>query len=114
MQTSRLLFLLLRWAARVIGGLIVLLIVALAIGEGMPNPIHQPALVNVSFLALLIMSAGQVVAWWREGLGGLLVLLGFAGFAIANHGIRMNVVFAPMLLSGMAYLICGWFARGDE
>jgi len=34
-----------------------------------------------------------------------------AGFAIANHGIRMNVVFAPMILTGMAYLFCWWFAR---
>jgi len=80
-------------------------------GEGMPNPLHQPAVVNVSFLALMIMSAGQVVAWWREGPGGLLVLAGMAGFAIANHGIRMNVVFAPMILTGMAYLFCWWFAR---
>ena len=111
MKTSQLLFAILRWTARVIGGLVVLLIVGFAIGEGMPNPIHQPAVVNISFLALTIMSAGQVIAWWKEGLGGLLVLAGLAGFAMANHGIRMNAVFAPMILTGAIYVFCWWFAR---
>jgi hypothetical protein len=101
----------LRWTARVIGALIVLLIAALAVGEGVPNPLHQPTVVNFSFVALLVMLAGQVTAWWREGMGGALVLGGMAAFAVANHGVKINVIFAPMLLTGVLYLFCGWSAR---
>lgn len=101
----------LRWTARVIGALIVLLIAALAVGEGVPNPLHQPTVVNFSFVALLVMLTGQVTAWWRERTGGALVLGGMAAFAVANHGVKINVIFAPMLLTGVLYLFCGWSAR---
>jgi len=101
----------LRWTARVIGALIVLLIAALAVGEGVPNPLHQPTVVNFSFVALLVMLAGQVTAWWREGTAGALVLGGMAAFAVANHGVKINAVFVPMLLTGVLYLFCGWSAR---
>jgi hypothetical protein len=49
----------LRWTARVIGTLIILLIAVLAVGEGVPNPLHQPTVVNFSFLAPLVMLAGR-------------------------------------------------------
>jgi uncharacterized membrane protein YcaP (DUF421 family) len=101
----------LRWTARGIGTLIILLIAVLAVGEGVPNPLHQPTVVNFSFVALLVMLAGQVTAWWREGTGGALVLGGMAAFAVANHGVKLNAVFAPMLVTGVFYLLCGWLAR---
>ena len=101
----------LRWTARGIGTLIILLIAVLAVGEGVPNPLHQPTVVNLSFVALLVMLAGQVTAWWREGTGGALVLGGMAAFAVANHGVKLNAVFAPMLVTGVFYLLCGWLAR---
>ena len=101
----------LRWTARGIGTLIILLIAVLAVGEGVPNPLHPPTVVNFSFVALLVMLAGQVTAWWREGTGGALVLGGMAAFAVANHGVKLNAVFAPMLVTGVFYLLCGWLAR---
>jgi hypothetical protein len=103
----------LRWTARVIGGLVLLLVLAIAIGEGAPNPLQQPAEVNVSLAALIVMLIGQVVAWKREGIGGAMILLGFAAFAIANHGIELNAAFAPMLLTGLLYSFCGWASRGS-
>ena len=100
-----------RWVSRVVGGLVVLLVVAIAIGEGMTNPLHQPLVVNLSFIALLMMLIGQVTAWWREGIGGALVLAGWGGFELLNHGVRLNVVFAPMLLTGLFYVFSGWLKR---
>lgn len=47
-----------RWAARVMGSLVVLLVVGIGIGEGLPNPLHQPVTVNVPFVALIAMLAG--------------------------------------------------------
>jgi len=106
MNKPPLFLLALRWMARIIGTLVVLLAGALAVGEGVPNPFHQPTSVNLLSLALVTMLAGQVVAWWREGIGGALVLAGFAGFAIINHGIKLNAVFAFLPLTGLLYLFC--------
>jgi hypothetical protein len=67
--------------------------------------------VNLGFLALLLMLAGQVVAWRWEGAGGLMILGGLAGFALVNHGFRFNVVFGAMLVTGLLYAFCGWASR---
>ncbi len=40
------------------------------------------------------------------GIGGLLILGGFAFFAIVNHGIRFDAVFGAMLAVGVLSLIC--------
>jgi hypothetical protein len=57
---------------------------------------------------MLTMIVGQVVAWKWEGVGGLLVLGAFVLFAVVNHGVPLNVVFGPWLLTGLLYLACGW------
>jgi len=98
----------LRWAARIIGAFVVLLIVAFAIGEGVPNPLQQSIAVNLSFLALLVMLAGIVVAWKREEIGGALIIAGFGCFAAINRGVLMNAVFLPMLLTGLLFLLCSY------
>ena len=100
-----------RWTARVIGCLVVLLVLAIAIGEGVPNPMRQPAVVNASLAALIVMLIGQLLAWKHEGIGGALILLGFASFSIVNHGIELNAAFAPMLLTGLLYSVCAWSTR---
>ncbi|MGO8748662.1 MAG: hypothetical protein ACLQNE_22050 [Thermoguttaceae bacterium] len=100
-----------RWLARIIGTLILLLIAAFAIGEGLPNPFAQPLNVNLLFAALLTMVMGLVLAWKWERLGGFLILGGFAFFAIVNHGIKLNLALGPMLALGLLYLGCGWTAR---
>ena len=41
-NASELLAVVSRWAARIIGALLVILIVVIGIGEGMPNPFTQP------------------------------------------------------------------------
>ena len=93
------------------GGLVLLLILAIAIGEGVPNPMRQPAVANTSLAALIVMLIGQLLAWKHEGIGGALILLGFAAFAIANNGIELNAIFAPMLLTGLLYSVCAWSPR---
>ena len=97
----------LRWTARVIGILILLTIVALAIGEGGPNPFRISLRENLLGLGLLPMIGGIVVGWKWEGIGGLLILGGFAFFAIVNHRLSLNVVTVPWLLAGLLYLGCG-------
>jgi hypothetical protein len=57
------------------------------------------------------MLLGLGVAWKWEGVGGALVLGGFACFALVNHGIKMNAATTPLLISGLFYLLCWWLTR---
>lgn len=101
----------LRWISRIAGALLVVLIAAIAIGEGVPNPYRQPPEVNACLVAMLVMALGQLVAWKREAAGAALILSGVTLFAIINRGIELNAVFAPMLFTGVAYAVCAWWER---
>jgi hypothetical protein len=105
---DRLIIAVVRWTARIIGIALLGLIVAFAIGEGVPNPLRGSIRENMLTVALLTMIVGQIVAWRWEGIGSLLILGGFALFAIVNHGVPLNIVFAPWLVTGLLYLICWW------
>ena len=99
----------LRWTARVIGTLILLLIAALAIGEGLhPARLFESLRVTLLTVAMLTMMGGTVVGWKWEGIGGLLILGGFVFFAIVKYGDALNIVFGPWLLAGLLYLECWW------
>ena len=51
---------------------------------------------------------GFVVAFKWQGIGGLLILGGLAFFAVVNDGIRFSLVFGPMIVVGLIYLVCEW------
>jgi hypothetical protein len=72
---------LVHWSARVTSLLLLGLVIVLVVGQGgPPNVLRQPTPVQLEFAALGLMLLGLVVGWVREGLGGLLVLLGLAAF----------------------------------
>ena len=104
----------LRWTARTIGTALLVLIAILAIGhigQGGPNPLQGSFRESLLGSALLTMLVGQIVAWKWEGIGSLLILGGFALFAIVNPGVRLNqslVVVGPWLVTGLLYLLCWW------
>lgn len=80
MNVTRTLAGLCRWTARVVGVLQVCLIAAIAIGQGVPNPLKQPAPVLLGFFALALTIGGILLAWWREPIGGAISLAGFCLF----------------------------------
>jgi len=96
-----------RWTARIIGTLLLLLIAVFAIGEGLPNPLILSPREILLFAAIAMMLVGLIVAWKWEGIGGLLILGGYIFFAVVNHGAPFNIVFGPWLLTGLLYLACG-------
>jgi hypothetical protein len=98
----------LRWLARTMGTALLILIVAFAIGEGVPNPLRGSLTEMLCHVAMLTMFVGQIVAWKWEGIGGGLIVGGFFLFIIANHGVRLNAVFVPWPATGMLYQICWW------
>ena len=58
-----------RWTARIVGALLVLMVIAIAIGEGMPNPFTQPFDVQLGFFALALIVLGILVGWRWDGRG---------------------------------------------
>ena len=109
---------LIRWAARGTGLLLFGLVVALAIGYGgPPNVFRQPRPVQVEFAALGLMLLGLVVGWVREGLGGLLVLLGLAAFnavELAVNGRPAGGAFPLFAVPGALFLLSALLARKGQ
>jgi hypothetical protein len=69
------------WSACVTSLLLLGLVITIVIGHGgPPNILSQPTPVQLEFAALGLMLVGLVIGWVREGLGGVLVLIGLAGF----------------------------------
>ena len=65
-----------RWLARLAGVLMIGLFILLAVGEG-PPPLR--VWVSPIMLGMLTAMAGMVVGWWREGLGGTIVVAAGVG-----------------------------------
>ena len=115
MNTVKLLTAVCRWTARVAGTLLVILVVVIAIGEGMPNPFTQPPAVLIGFVALAMILIGILAGWRWELAGGILSLAGWCLFFGSVIGIkRLNLFISLLALPGILYLISAWLRRHNE
>jgi hypothetical protein len=113
----------LRWAARVAGGLMVGLFLFMLIGESVGALIANewrpsiPALTTaetLEFLAVLVMLTGTVIGWWREKIGGWLCVGGGVFFILVEsieEG-RFNPIWFTFafVLVGAAFLLADWLS----
>ncbi len=99
-----------RWTARVIGTLLVLLIVMIGIGEGMPNPFTQPPAVQVGFLALALLMIGILAGWRWELPGGVISLAGWCLF-LASVKCRLTCFVWALALPGILHVISALLRR---
>jgi hypothetical protein len=105
-----------RWTARILGVLLLSVVVLLAIGEGMPNPLTQPGRVQVGFLALALLLVGILVGWRWELAGGLMSLAGWFIFVFAVCGLPrgINPFMFALALPGALYLASVLWRRYAE
>jgi hypothetical protein len=107
----------LRNSARISTVLIVLLIAALAIGEGVP-PLHSPLKAQWMSLGLILVLAGMCLGWKYERLGGALCLTGvamFVGVDYASSGSLMKPLMPAIFsLIGLAFLSCSFIDTGQR
>jgi hypothetical protein len=105
-----------RWTARILGTFLVLIIVLIAIGEGLPNPFTQPISVQVGFLALALVIIGILGGWRWELAGGTLSLVGWSLFVVAvMHPPRgLNWFVGALALPGVLYVAGALLRRYDE
>ena len=100
MNTTRLLAAACRWTARILGTLLVLMIVLIAVGEGMPNIFTQPMPVQIGFLAMALIMIG-ILAGWRWGLaGGILSLAGWVLFVVTAGSVGTLKASSAQCVSG--------------
>jgi hypothetical protein len=108
-----------RWFARISGSLVLLFVLFLAIVEGLtgPPPGSSGKLTGSDIplmTGMITMLVGIVVAWFREGIGGLLMIGGFVFFFVnelkseKGFGAWFLVIF-PII--GLLHLFCWWQSR---
>ena len=109
-----------RWIARVLGLLLVLLVVTIAIGEAISSSTFQPLTTRETLMmrAFVVALSGLVVGWWREGIGGTLVLGGLACFFLVHYLYTGRIitawVFIGLAVPGVLFLVAAWRGRAVE
>ncbi len=103
------------WTPRIIGTLLFLILIAFAIGEGIPNPIKQPFAVQIEMIAMLIMWLGLLIAWKSELIGGILILLGYTCFCgVEWQAPNIKFPFGLFLLAGLLYIFSWWHGKRNK
>ncbi len=109
------------WAARILGLIIVgfwlFISVMMLVQEGIGKGVEDWIMTGL----ILCSTAAFIVAWWKEGIGGVLLLMvgiahcTFALFAAGhNIGLAMLISGGPFLVIGGLFLI-GWRrSRGNS
>ena len=104
-MNPRLLATIFRWVARIIGTVLVGLTLVIAIGEGMPNLFTQPFVIQIGFLALTLVLLGILLAWRWEFLGGIISLVGWVLFVVAERvHLQQSVFFILLGIPSLLFL----------
>jgi hypothetical protein len=110
--------LLTRWAARITSLFLLGLVAVFMIGNGgPPNPVNQPASVQLEFGAIALILFGLVLGWLREALGGLLILLGLLAFDVVEvivNGVPARGAFPLFVVPGVLFLLSALIQRRDR
>jgi hypothetical protein len=103
-----------RWTGRILGSFFVLVLLAFAIGEGMPNPLSQPLHVQLGFLGLGLLMVGLLAGWRWDLAGGLISLAGWVLFVVAAMRGRPNSFVLILALPPFLLLASALFSHRNE
>ncbi|MGA2273291.1 MAG: hypothetical protein ABSH00_07045 [Bryobacteraceae bacterium] len=101
-----------RWVARIGGTLMVLFLLAFLAGEGFPPLAQMTTREQFYALGFGSLFVGLVVAWFREGWGGLLSVLGWTFLAVVARRPAWDLPFSIPAAIGLLHLVCWWRLRG--
>jgi hypothetical protein len=99
-----------RWITRIVSLLVVILVIALFLGEEVFSNEKKDG-INISFMAAIsgiMMIGGLLAAWKWEIWGGLISLVGFAWIVWFNpDGRSMPIMYLVFGLPAVLFVICG-------
>jgi CHASE2 domain-containing sensor protein len=100
-----------RWAARVVGGLTVLMFLAFVVGEGVPTLSDISTDEIVMFIGLAVALLGLLVSWRWTPAGCLITVAGYAVFSIGGKKFDPANPFSLFLIVVALYAIAWVFDR---
>ena len=95
-----------RWTARILGILTVLIIVMLLLGEGFPKPLELTRIEKMMFIFEGVMLVGILIAFRWEGISSAMILFGYVAFATVNPRIFEMPVFYLFPITGLLLGYC--------
>jgi hypothetical protein len=101
-----------RWTARILGALMVLFLLAFAFGEGLPSLARLTAREQCYAVGVGSLFLGLIIAWFLEGWGGLLSVLGWGFLAVLARRPPWHLPFSIPAAIGLLHLLCWWRLRG--
>jgi hypothetical protein len=115
-----------RWTARVVGTLLVLFTLLIVIGE-MIDGYHRNGKIDletfnilqiITFIFWFFGLAGLILAWWKEGAGGILSFICTVIFLIlvkvnanVNPEARFMVILFIFLIPSILFIIYWWLTK---
>jgi hypothetical protein len=109
------LYYLLRSIARTFSAVILILVAMVVIGQGKPDfeSFSQGEIFSTIMFGLML--AGLILGWWRELLGAVLILGGFAAFMVSEYvtsgDAGISWIFMMFPISGILFLLYWWLTR---
>ena len=105
----------LRWTSRIYAALLGGLVIAIAVGEGPPNPFTQPLPVAIELFGMGAVVAGCFLVWKWEGMAAILAIAGMLAFHIIEKKLWLMGALPLFDLAGVLFLFTWYFsgARKD-
>jgi len=99
-----------KWIARILGSVFALfwLFIVVAPGSDDPQPVHWESIVIALLVGVSVIAV--VIAWFRERLGGALIVFvgaAFSVFALITSGAGVESKLIAVMGSGVPFLIVG-------
>ena len=106
---------LVRSIARMVSFALLILVVMVIVGEGLPDARAFSRGEIVSAITFVVMIAGLGVGWWRELAGAILILGGFLAFMASEYAasgdMGMGRIFMLFPFAGALFLLYWLLAR---
>ena len=99
----------LKWLARVVGGLTLLMFTIFVVGEGLPAFSTLSSVEMNMFIFLTVALIGILISWRWSFIGCLLILAGYVGFVIVDKHFTIATPFLLFPVIVVFYILACFF-----